>query len=163
MKYPNQFKEGNPIYCPTVTHRICQVKFMGVDKLRIDEETPFQIYTNGCNPYHMPVIFHATQENYELLSKLYPNVAFEPPPKRKEPREIIKAMFDSGKWFLVNYRGYGKLGNPPKNKTVTKEQFEKLDMNGYFDKNAYANVEVFCPNTGKTIIDFVNGEVILEN
>lgn len=174
------FKVGDLVYCPSISSEILTIKVLPIDVMVFDithsisrNDCGFVSYLNNgaiirlnngfCMKTHCPKIIHATQQNYELLSKLYPNVEFEPPPKRKEPKEIIKAMLGSGKWYLVNYRGYGKIGNPPKNKTVTKEQFEKLDMNCYFDKNAYANVEVFCPKTGKTIIDFVDGEVILES
>lgn len=86
-------------------------------------------------------------------------VEFEPPQKQKEAREIIKAMFDSGKWSLVNYIVYGIFGKKPKNKVVTKSKFSKMDFNTY----AYCNVEVIHPNTGRTIIDFIDGKCVLEN
>lgn len=41
----------------------------------------------------LPVLFKATEENYEMLSKLY-GVEFEAPPAKPTPREIIKAYIE---------------------------------------------------------------------
>ena len=39
---------------------------------------------------------HATQENYEMLCKLYPHIEFEPPPKPLSGDDIVKAMLKKG-------------------------------------------------------------------
>ena len=45
-------------------------------------------------------ICHATQENYELLSKLYPHIEFELPPKKFTGSDLCRAMLEKG-WHLV--------------------------------------------------------------
>lgn len=39
---------------------------------------------------------HATQENYEMLCKLYPHIEFEAPPKPLSGDDIVKAMLKKG-------------------------------------------------------------------
>lgn len=39
---------------------------------------------------------HATQENYEMLCKLYPHIKFEQPPKPLSGDDIVKAMLKKG-------------------------------------------------------------------
>ena len=46
------------------------------------------------------VICHATQENYEMLCKLYPHIEFEQPPKEITGSDLCRAMLDKG-WHLV--------------------------------------------------------------
>ena len=46
-------------------------------------------------------ICHATQENYELLSKLYPHIEFELPPKEITRSDLTKEMFKRGTFALV--------------------------------------------------------------
>lgn len=45
-------------------------------------------------------ICHATQENYEMLCKLYPHIEFELPPKEITGSDLCRAMLDKG-WHLV--------------------------------------------------------------
>ena len=45
-------------------------------------------------------ICHATQENYEILCKLYPHIQFELPPKEITGSDLCRAMLDKG-WNLV--------------------------------------------------------------
>lgn len=155
-----EFEVGDKVYCPEVSHKIFTIiEFYDVDdifltvgdsglalKLLISpDETGLQL---------SDVLCHATPENHRMLG-----VEFEAPPA-KNPKEIIQAMLDDG-WYLVNYRIYGKLDNPPKHKTITKAQFGQMD-NSYFNKNAYMNVEIFDPKTGKTIIDYIDGGIVTE-
>ena len=39
---------------------------------------------------------HATQENYEMLCKLYPHIEFEQPPKPLSGDELVRAMLTKG-------------------------------------------------------------------
>ena len=45
-------------------------------------------------------ICYATQENYELLTKLYPHIEFELSPKEITGSDLCRAMLDKG-WHLV--------------------------------------------------------------
>lgn len=47
----------------------------------------------------MPSIFHATQENYELLSKLYPNVEFEKP--KAVGSDLTRQKLESGETNIL--------------------------------------------------------------
>lgn len=60
-------------------------------------------YMNLSNYPHLvnhESICHATQENYELLTKLYPHIEFELPPKEITGSDLCRAMLDKG-WHLV--------------------------------------------------------------
>lgn len=145
-----KFKDGDLVYCPDIDNRVHTLesydKNLAIYYNRRDNCEVF--YFDGTSrKSYAPRIFHATQENYELLSKLYPNIAFEPPPKRKEPKEIIKVMLESG-WYRVPVVADGCL------------YFVNSTIN-HISRN-WDNVYPFDPKTGKTIIDFVDGEVVLE-
>lgn len=165
-----EFKVDDLVYYPAMSNKLLKVT------PRLDSYFPlFIVYEagrdsftrNGClyKDGIAPSIFHATQENYELLCKLYPNVEFEPPPKRKEPKEIIKAMLESG-WVGVACYVNDIDKRPSKyNKKdlivlVKDDSFEHIYSGNYCNWK-YANP--FDPKTGKTIIDFVDDEVVLED
>lgn len=87
----------------------------------------------------------ATQEWYEKLSYVYPNL--EKPPIKKSPKEIIQAMLDDG-W-----------NNVP----VIYREFEH-ECIGYANRT-YATITTipFDPKTGKLIADYIDGKVVLES
>lgn len=96
-------------------------------------------------------IFHATQENYELLSKLYPNVEFEPPPKRKEPIDVITAMLEGGYnevCLKAPIVGYEIVGNPTHARNAC---------------HAVKRFKPYCLKKGKYIVDFIDGKCVLED
>lgn len=161
-------KVGDRVYCPRYTSRILKVVYSqsSPSKMAIEFGNKLIDTTKDGrfleNQGLVNDIFPATQEWHKRLSDLYLGVFFEQPPKRKEPKEIIKAMFGSNKWYLVNYVVYGNLNQKPKNKTITKRQFLSMNYDEYFNRYAYCNVEIIDPNTGKTIIDFVDGKIVLE-
>lgn len=84
-----------------------------------------------------------------------------PPPKRKEPKEVIKAMLDSGWACVPCYVGDREKILMSRHK---KELITSIE-NDWF--NSWAGIHRFAlpfdPKTGKTIIDYVNGEVVLED
>ncbi len=94
-----KFKVGDKVYCPA---------FFGgaVNVLLEPNDTNYALsilngstrdFTREGKYDHLSKassIFHATQENYELLSKLYPQIAFEEPVKQPTSREIIQAYID---------------------------------------------------------------------
>lgn len=154
-----KFKVGDLVYCQTINNKISKItKESEGGTVFLSNAGWFK--NTGLNHNDMPVICHATQENYELLSKLYPNFTFEPPPKHKEPREIIKAMLESGYAYVAC-----RVGD-------YKEDFDYVSLiHCIDDKNSYPFIgdsewryaNPFDPKTGKTIIDFVDGEVVLES
>ena len=46
-------------------------------------------------------ICYATQENYEILCKLYPHIEFEQPPKEIARSDLTKGMFERGDFAVV--------------------------------------------------------------
>lgn len=169
-----EFKVGDKVYCPELSNEICHITsgydlFPGMTMAvgKINAQGIMTIYANGKmdRGSFAPSVFRVTPENHELLCKLY-GVEFEAPPKPKSPKEVIQAMLESGKWHLVNYRIYGNaqqaLNDTPKNKVITKSQYDVIDFKDYFNKYAYCNVEVIDPKTGKVIIDYIDGEIVTE-
>lgn len=106
MNNQAKFKAGDLVYCPNLTSDILTLKHTIAyqeSKKKLDS-IPFFVFElsyspfgwsgshkflsavneYGCRDSHQsPVIFHANQQNYELLSQLYPNITFEQPPKKK--------------------------------------------------------------------------------
>lgn len=154
-----KFKVGDLVYCPSETPEVCKIEFVGVDKLILNIKTSCKVYNDGTNAVNMPVILPATQENYELLSKLYPNVTFEPPPKRKEPKEVIKAMIKGG-WKMIPCCDVNDdRENPPFGiHVISSSTFETVDTEKIIGK-----LIPFDPKTALEIIDFIDDKCVLEN
>lgn len=118
----------------------------------IDENAPFHYMWRNSPKDLMRLrnnLVHLTKENAIAHAKALIKLSgsgYEPPPKRKEPREIIKAMLESGwKGVPVLYMERGS------------------ECIGYAKKTYLTMTAIpFDPKTGKTIIDFVDGEVVLE-
>ena len=55
-----------------------------------------QIKGWGEDYYNSRYFCHATQENYEMLCKLYPHIEFEAPPKPLSGDELVRAMLTKG-------------------------------------------------------------------
>ena len=109
-----------------------------------------------------PCIFPATQEWYERLVVIYPDL--EPPPKRKEPRDIIQAMLDSGYNEVLAY-----VSDEPIEQILQKHKIALIyyiDSDGRFVASGdfeYDYAVPYCHKAGKKIIDFIDGEVVLES
>lgn len=166
-----KFKNGDLVYCPSETPEVCKIEFVGVDKLILNIKTSCKLYADGTNAVDMPVILPATQQNYELLSQLYPNVEFEPPPKRKDPKEVIKAMLASGAILIpclvVDYDDNRILDYKKATRHCPSVLIYGISENGRFLStnphcSSYKYAVPFDIETGKVIIDFVDGQVIFE-
>ena len=73
-----------------------------------DVKTVLEVFENGymqISNYPHRVnhesICHATQENYEMLCKLYPHIEFELPPKEITRSDLTKGMFERGDFAVV--------------------------------------------------------------
>ena len=73
-----------------------------------DVKTVLEVFENGymqiSNYLHRvnhEVVCHATQENYEILCKLYPHIEFELPPKEITRSDLTKEMFKRGTFAVV--------------------------------------------------------------
>lgn len=112
-----KFKVGDKVYYPSFSHEICTIKLGVSDDLvtlpnddtilaTIGTDLGFsyndkeKIWEWGCEK-SAPAICHATQENYELLSKLYPHIEFEQSPKPLTGIELAKKLIAKGHNYLV--------------------------------------------------------------
>lgn len=77
-------------------------------------------------------ICYATQENYELLTKLYPHIEFELPPKPLTKSDLTKGMFERGDFAVVckcsNIGEYSAIASSPLRLIVGYSD-------GYFEEN----------------------------
>lgn len=121
---------------------------------------PTTFYPNGFHHLGVgnPSIFPATQEWYERLSHVYPNL--EKPPVKKSSREIIQAIINSNHKFIACI-----------NKSVDVEK-HPLDGMGIFSAHTLKTINYekligelvpFDLETGKVIVDFVDGKPVLES
>lgn len=170
-----KFNVGEAVYYPRATNKVLRLKDtnkslttrdLQVELGNIGGGIPATFYKNGVHLNHGKAqeIFHATQENYELLSQLYPNVTFEPPTNQKEPREIIKALLDDGNsgvlCWVSNYYHEPSYNNS-KAQIVTVVNDDDFYCSGCsFVK--YATPIIPIKTFNQKIIDFVNDEVVLE-
>lgn len=117
------FKVGDKVYCPLADG---QIKTLHLNEYSIsypltivegssDEVDIFdergRLFVKG-----MQVLYHATQENYEMLSKRYSHIKFEAPPKPLTGSDLARAMLDKG-WkfipcFTSRYSEEDALDNP---------------------------------------------------
>lgn len=101
MKNTQVFKEGDKVYCPSISSDILTIGRPISDITIFDVTHPegkvrcgfvchlhssviFRLDNGRCIKTHYQKVVQDTQKNYELLSKLYPDVAFEPPPENDE-------------------------------------------------------------------------------
>lgn len=80
-----------------------------------------------------------------------PYVAFEPPPKRKEPIDVITAMLEGGYnevCLKAPIVGYEIVGNPTHARNAC---------------HAVKRFKPYCLKKGKYIVDFIDGKCVLEN
>lgn len=156
-----QFKVGDLVYCPMASNKIMQVS----SDLRIryqnilGVEINVSVYYGGkWNEMHNnPAIFPATQEWYDKLVHVYPDL--KKPPKRKSPVEIILAMVAD--WHYIPCRVSDDKGD-----------FDYVDLISSIvvgDKPLFVGSKEwkfavpFDPQTNKNIIDFVDGKIVLED
>lgn len=144
-------KVGGKVYYPRGSNKILTTKdnpcesypiFVRGDIGAIAFTSDGKIFTVDSNPS----VFPATQEWYEKLVQTYPDL--EPPAKRKEPIEIIKEMLESG-WYRVPVFADGHF-------FFVSSTFE-------YTKKDWQSFYPFDLKTGKAIIDFVDGKVVLED
>lgn len=85
-----KFKVGDKIYCNVLDH-IETVKEVLNDKVLFSVNEDYMTVSTCC---------HATQENYEMLCKIYPHNRFEKPPVILKGNDLCRAMLDKG-WKYV--------------------------------------------------------------
>lgn len=156
------FKVGDTVYCPSIANTVLALSESSrtLYPIRINDE----VFTS-CGRVHTfdpnPSIFPATQEWYDKLILVYPNL--EKPCVKRPRKEIIQAMLDDG-WVRVPCR----VGDH-KGVLYTADLISYVVGFGeptFVGSSAIGHewnyAEPFDPHTGKSIIDYVDGEVVFE-
>ena len=159
------FKAGDKVYYPKVSNKILTVQEHGHRTYNLSVARRldcFYFTTDGKDNVvdSNPSFFPATQEWYEKLVQIYPEL--EPPPKRKEPREVIEMMLKAGydgvpcKTEYTQYRFIcTNVSDDPHFPFV-------YDDDGGED-NAFSSAIPYHCETGKVIIDYADGKLVLED
>lgn len=158
------FKVGDKVYFPKMNNGVLTLA------KRTNSEYPLKVILEGgavrsfttdgkhfCHDAN-PTIFPATQEWYDKLVHIYPDL--EKPPIKKNPKEVIRAMLESG-WAYVPCWVNDFKGDFRNTDLITNiNDGSGHTFRGFF---SWWCAIPFDPKTGKTIIDYVNGEVVLED
>lgn len=161
----NHFKVGDKVYCPKVGTDVYTLEYNthNTYTLTIDEKGVWISFTEGGHEYRddlVPCIFHAIEENRELLGKLY-GIDFAKPVKVKPAKQIIEEMLADG-WANVPCYLSDQFKNPTNKNCI---DFVVGTRHGqYVTSNGvtwYYAVPI-DPKSGKCIIDYVDGNVITE-
>ena len=107
-----------------------------------DVKTVLEVFENGymqiSNYLHRvnhEVVCHATQENYEMLCKLYPHIEFELPPKEITRSDLTKGMFERGDFAVVckcsNIGEYSAIAASPLRLITEYSEGRFLDNTGH--------------------------------
>ncbi|WFF39249.1 hypothetical protein LU290_03235 [Moraxella nasibovis] len=160
------FKEGDKVYYPTVSNKALTLRasvgsgpyIVGLVWGGIGDKDSF---TADGKRYHTdpnPSIFPATQEWYDKLVHVYPDL--ENPPTQKGAIDIILAMIEAD-WGYI-----------PCRVSDDEDDFDYVDLinsiiltstASYVGSKEWKFAVPFDPQTNKNIIDFVNGEIVLED
>ena len=160
------FKVGDKVYCPLADGQIKTLhlnEYSTIYPLTIvegssDEIDIFDERGRLCVK-GVQVLYHATQENYEMLCKLYPHIEFEIPPKPLTGSDLCRAMLDKG-WKLVPCVVSGISDSEALNNDdcclVDEWCVNYFDSDGYRYKYAVP----FDPKTGIPLTEDVLNETI---
>jgi hypothetical protein len=107
-----------------------------------DVKTVLEVFENGYMqisnyPHRVnhETICYATQENYEMLCKLYPHIQFELPPKEITRSDLTKGMFERGDFAVVckcsNIGEYSAIAASPLRLITEYSEGRFLDNTGH--------------------------------
>lgn len=157
------FKVGNKVYCPSISNDVLTLSSSSSSSypVRIDGATfttDGRVYTSEPNPSIFPV----TQEWYDKLVHVYPNL--EKPPVKKSSEEIIQDMLDDGNEGVLCWLS-DKCEYPDNSCAMgvvhrLSDDMFVCDADGLW---IYATPIMPIKSLKQTIIDYVDGEVVLEN
>lgn len=129
-----------------------------------DVKTVLEVFEDGHMrisnyPYRVnhEVICHATPENHALLSKPFPAIEFEQPPKELTGSDLCRAMLEKG-WNLVPC----VVSDTSDNEALLNDDCQLIDewYNGYFECNGnrFKYAVPFDPRTGEPLTEAVLDE-----
>ena len=99
------------------------------------------------------VICHATQENYEMLCKLYPHIEFEQPPKELKGSDLARAMLEKG-WkfvpcFVSDENEWDAVASCNTDNIISYEDGE------FWSNDSYQYAVPFDPRTGEPLTESI--------
>ena len=103
----NTFKNGDKVYMPKISVKVFTIEDIGNDTYPlISYGQSFTSCGRQCTSDTTPSLVHATQENKDLLEKLY-GVEFDNPPPRTrtvtfEMPETFDPRFGEGYWYITS-------------------------------------------------------------
>ena len=144
-----KFKVGDPVYFGTLEKIKTVSRVAKYNDLELDGE--FGWVSGDC-------CCHATQENYEMLCKLYPHIKFEAPPKELKGSDLARAMLERGDRRIYGYASDNSDNDPHGYECVVRD----YDVNSGFGViMSNARYEFFnpCdPRTGEPLTEAVLDE-----
>lgn len=159
------FKAGDKIYHPLVSRdiRVLTKPAGKSEKLLVakeDKDNIFIFEESGCEYrelHRYSSIFHATEENCELLSKLY-GEEFEKPKSNPTPDTIVKKMLNDGYAYVIC-----SILLPDGVVKDIISGYEGIAFLGEYDNYYYDEVIPLDAYTGKIIVDYIDGKPVLED
>lgn len=126
-----------------------------------DVKTVLEVFEDGCMcisnyPHRVnhEVVCHATPENHALLSKPFPAIEFEQPPKKLTGSDLCRAMLEKG-WNLVPC----VVSDTSDNEALLNDDCQLIDewYNGYFECNGnrFKYAVPFDPRTGEPLTESI--------
>ena len=100
------FKPGDKVYCPLYGSEIfvLEKSFLSdYDVVLFSKHRGNVAFTNDGKYFEacgVPILFHATVENYELLCKLFPGVNWDHPEPRRKGSNLCRDLLAQGKNVL---------------------------------------------------------------
>lgn len=147
----SKFKAGDWVYYPVKGCELYKVVKVAKDDIYPVILTGATFTKDGLaySGEKAPSIFHATEENHELLSKLY-GVDFEKPPLRGS--ELTKKLLDSG-WKCVPCYVHDGSDTSAIRDTLVRVITKVNDNNEFFTENAFGwrYAVPIDPKTGKEL------------
>lgn len=168
----SKFKVGDKVYYPTVGTKVYTLTESWTSAAPLllpagDDIGTIRVNTDGTVYYReaAPSIFHATKENYELLSKLYPEIELEKPPIPSTPMEVITKMLDDG-WMSVACLVSDYHRSLIVKRGLTTDFISEVIPTACAPFRAASGTpwqwaQPIDIKTGRIIVDYVDGEIVL--
>lgn len=142
------------------TFKVGDKVYTGIDEdIKVIKQVKEKFVVAPSIPFldtHYPIgeVCHATQENYEMLCKLYPHIKFEAPPKELTGSDLARAMLEKG-WNLVPC----VVSDTSDNEALLNDDCQLIDewYNGYFECNGnrFKYAVPFDPRTGEPLTESI--------
>lgn len=168
----SKFKVGDKVYCPVLGTKVYTLTESWTSAAPLllsagDDIGTVRINIDGTmySKEAAPSIFRATEENYELLSKLYPEVEFAKPPVPPTPAEVITKMLADG-WTSVACLVSDHNKHLITSKSLTSNIISDVIPTAHDPYKAttgasWKYAQPIDVKTGKRIVDYVDGEIVL--